>query len=276
MPQTPGKTLEGARPHWVDTHFHIAEDTAVADEIRAAADVGVMQLVAVAANLEDARRLARLAQAYPALYATVGLHPHDAAAYNGDLDAFRSLCGVPNVCAVGEIGLDYYYQHSDRCSQIQVFSTFLELAAQVALPAVIHCREAYDDCLTILKDTLDPGQPFEIHSCTGTVQWTEQILELGGYVSFNGMVTFKRADNVRRALRAVPLERLLLETDAPYLAPVPFRGKRNRPAHIPNIAAVVAVEKSVELAELAAVTTANARRFFRLQSPTIPAEARFS
>jgi len=168
------------------------------------------------------------------------------------------------VVAVGEIGLDYHYEHSPRNRQQEVFRRFLQLAGERNLPAAIHCRDAFADCLAILDETLLPGQRFEIHSFTGTPAEAEQVLARGAFLSYNGMATFRRAENIRETLAVVPLERLLLETDAPWLAPVPYRGKRNVPAYLRDIAVQIAETKQVSLDTLAEITTRNACDFFQV------------
>lgn len=248
-----------------ETHFHLSREDSVADLTTAALAAGVTRLIAVAGNLEDSERLPGIVAAREGMYCTAGVHPHEAENFAGDVSPFRRLLQLPPVVAVGEIGLDYYYQHAAPAVQRGVFSTFLELSRELSLPAVVHCREAYDDCLFLLKEHSDhPNSQFEIHSYTGSPEWAEKILDLGGYFSFNGIISFQNAGNVRAALAAIPLERILLETDSPYLAPVPHRGKRNQPAYLIDIAKKVAECKKLSLEEVAAVTTRNAKRFFNV------------
>lgn len=249
-----------------DTHFHLSREDSVGDLTRAALSAGVSRLIAVAGNLEDSERLPGIVAARQGMYCTAGVHPHEAEGFAGDTAPFRRVLDLPPTVAVGEIGLDYYYQHADPAVQRDVFSTFLTVSRELNLPAVIHCREAYDDCLAMLNDHCqNPYNQFEIHSYTGTPQWAEKIVELGGYFSFNGIITFNSADNVRAALSAIPIERILLETDSPYLAPVPHRGKRNQPAYLIDVAEKVAECKNLSLEEVASVTTHNAKTFFNVQ-----------
>lgn len=248
-----------------ETHFHLSREDSVADLTTAALAAGVTRLIAVAGNLEDSERLPGIVAARNGMYCTAGVHPHEAEEFAGDTTPFRRLLQLPTTVAVGEIGLDYYYQHAAPAVQRDVFSTFLQLSSELSLPAVIHCRDAYDDCLSLLKEhNTHPHSQFEIHSYTGTPEWAEKILELGGYFSFNGIISFQNADNVRAALAAIPLERILLETDSPYLAPVPHRGKRNQPAYLIEVAKKVAECKDLSLEEVAAVTTRNAKTFFKV------------
>jgi len=246
-----------------ETHMHVYPEDDLPALLAAARQQQVQKFLLVAGSLDESIACLALAQPDAQVWSTVGVHPHGADGCNADdVSAFRDLAASAAVVAVGEIGLDYYYEHSARDQQRRVFAAFLQLAAELALPAVIHCRDAYDDCLAILRERLCPGQLFVIHSVTGDCAWLEAVLALGGFVSFNGMVTFKKADNIRTLLAAVPLARILLETDSPYLAPIPHRGKRNQPAFLPLIAQRVAQEKGVSFAELAQATTANAMRLF--------------
>ncbi len=246
-----------------DTHFHLdAEDDAAAlcEQARA---VGVTRMLILGGCATSSERARRAAANQPGVYAAAGVHPHDAAGFT-DLAPFLELYADPKVVAVGEIGLDYYYEHSPRERQREVFRQFLALAGERDLPAAIHCRDAFADCMAILDDVLVPGQRFEIHSFTGTPAEAEEVLARGAFLSYNGMATFRRSENIRETLAVVPLERLLLETDAPWLAPVPHRGKRNVPAYLTDIAARIAEVKDVPTETLAAITTRNAREFFRV------------
>ncbi|MDT8391344.1 MAG: TatD family hydrolase [Lentisphaeria bacterium] len=248
-----------------DTHFHLSREDSVGDLTAAAAAAGVTRLIAVAGNLEDSERLPGIVAARDGMYCTAGVHPHEAEEFAGDLTPFRRLLRLPPAVAVGEIGLDYYYRHAAPAAQREVFAAFLSLSSELRLPAVIHCRDAYDDCLAMLNEhTTRPYHAFEIHSYTGTPEWAETIAALGGYFSVNGIISFQKANNVRAALSAIPLERLLLETDSPYLAPVPHRGKRNQPAYLIDVAKKVAECKHLSLEEVAAVTTRNAKHFFQV------------
>jgi len=246
-----------------DTHFHLdAEDDAAALCAQARA-VGVTRMLILGGCASSSERARRAASGEPGVYAAAGVHPHDAADFT-DLAPFLELYADPKVVAVGEIGLDYHYEHSPRNRQQEVFRRFLQLAGERNLPAAIHCRDAFADCLAILDETLLPGQRFEIHSFTGTPAEAEQVLARGAFLSYNGMATFRRAENIRETLAVVPLERLLLETDAPWLAPVPYRGKRNVPAYLRDIAVQIAETKQVSLDTLAEITTRNACDFFQV------------
>ncbi|NLF93921.1 MAG: TatD family hydrolase [Oligosphaeraceae bacterium] len=251
--------------HLFDTHLHLSPEDDAAAVLSAARAVGVGEFLLAGTALSDGLAVSALAGSEPGVYAAVGVHPHAAASFAaGDLPQFRTLLSRPGVVAVGEIGLDYHYDFSPREVQRQVLALFLELAAELHRPVVIHCREAFADCHALVQRHLPGGAPFVVHSFTGTPEECRLWQELGAYISVNGMVTFTKADNIRAFLPLVQPERLLLETDSPYLAPVPYRGRTNCPAYLPAVAQRVAQELGLELSALAELTTANARRFFAL------------
>jgi TatD DNase family protein len=245
-----------------DTHLHLDPEDNPREIFQRARLAGVTGFVIATTTYEDSLRAQQVAAQEDGVYASVGIHPHSAENFDENLAVFRELAALPKVVAIGEIGLDYYYDFSPRDRQRQVFGTFLELAEELNLPVIIHCREAYDDCLAMLRD-IRPKR-FLIHSYAGTPQWAEQVAELGAYFGITGMVTFKKADNIREALQAIPLDRLVLETDSPYLAPVPHRGRRNEPAYVVEVLKRTAAEKQLPTEELARVTSANARQFFNI------------
>ncbi|WP_428261860.1 TatD family hydrolase [Haliangium sp.] len=263
---------------FIDSHAHIDADDydRDRDEVLARARAaGVHEIICVGAagDLATARRTVALAEREPGLYATVGVHPHDVAKMQPDWwPALRELATAsPAVVGIGETGLDYYYDHSPRALQRDAFARFLALARELSLPIVCHIRDAHDDARAILREHwLDAGAGdlgCVIHCFTGTPTDAAAYAEMGMYVSFSGIVTFKRSDELRAAVPEVPHDRLLIETDCPYLAPVPRRGKRNEPAFVAHTAEVVARAADMPLAELAAVTVANTRRLFHLPAP---------
>lgn len=252
---------------YFDTHFHLDPEDDPAALVARAQAAGVAWLLAAGTTAGNhAALLARLAP-FPGVFVALGVHPHEAEKATDDVAQCRALLANPQVRAIGEIGLDYYYDTAPRAVQRRVCRDFLELAAASGKPAILHCRDtndqdAYADALALLADTLPAGHPFVVHCYTGTVTWAERFLARGGYLSYTGLITFKKADNVRAALRITPRERLFFETDSPYLAPVPHRGERNQPANLPLVAARAAAELGLPLPELVAQATANARRFF--------------
>ena len=209
----------------------------------------------------------RLADRYPFIYATVGVHPNDAEKPHSRLiDNLRELVRHPKVKAVGEIGLDYHWGVPKEV-QIPLFRAQLELAAETGMPVVIHTREAWADTLAILRTVWAPtALPCVMHCFTGTAEQARECVELGFLLSFGGVSTFPKAAEVREAARVTPSERLLIETDSPYLAPVPHRGKRNEPTFVVHTAKVIAEVRGIPLSELAAITTANFERTFGVPS----------
>jgi TatD DNase family protein len=248
----------------IDSHSHIYLDRYHDDReavIARAAAAGVTQLLQVGCDLEDSRTAVALSERVPGIYAAVGVHPHNATHLNAEvLDAFAALTHHPKVLAWGEIGLDFYYDHSPRDVQQAAFAAQLQRARMCAVPVVIHTRDAEPETLDILRRHPIPRRG-HVHCFTGTPAMAEQVLALGFYIGFTGIVSFPKADNVRAALCVVPLERLLIETDSPYLAPPPHRGKRNEPAFVIHVAEAIAHVKAVPVAEVLEHSTQN---FYRL------------
>jgi TatD DNase family protein len=241
----------------------------VRDLISRARDAGVTRILVPATEPGDQRRTVETAEAHDGVYAAVGFHPHEAKDFDEDRDlrVFEELCASKKVVAVGEIGLDYHYDHSPRDVQKRVVAAQLRFAKEHGLPVLLHNRLSEADLLPILEKEY-PGSPQTprgvFHSFCADVATGERALALGYLVSFSGMLTFKSAENVREAAAALPLASTLLETDAPYLAPAPFRGKPNESSYLPRTAARLAEAKGVAVEEIARVTTENFRRLFRV------------
>lgn len=242
--------------HFIDTHCHLdskpfdADRDAVIARARAA---GVETLVAIGTGdgPPDLEAAIRLAETYPFIYATVGVHPHDAAKATPETwPHLLSLTAHPRCIALGEIGLDYHYDFSPRDVQRSVFRAQLEIARDAGLPIVIHTREAWDDTVALIRDNWDARLGGIFHCFSGGPREAEQALELGFHVSFSGIVTFPKATEIHDAARLVPATRLLFETDAPYLAPVPYRGKRNEPAYVVHTASHLAVLRNEPLEDV--------------------------
>jgi len=256
----------------VDSHCHVAEPEFDADRdavLARARAAGVTTLVCVGATGTVERNTPSLALIGEhdgvRVVATVGIHPHDAS--SADDDAFATLrawCALPGVVGVGETGLDYHYDHSPRAVQRAAFARTIALAHETALPLVVHVREAHAEAADILRSERVPAAGAIIHCFTGDRADARRYLELDVHVSISGIVTFRNADALRDAVRVVPDDRLLVETDAPYLAPIPHRGKRNEPAHVAVVAAAVAQVRDQTPEAVAALTTANSQRIFRL------------
>ena len=259
----PGVTL-------IDSHCHLDEARFAADRdavIARAQAAGVARMVTIGASggMQANHDALGLAQQHASIFATVGIHPHEANAVTPALiDEIIRLARAPRVVAVGETGLDYYYDNSPRTSQQDAFRQFIALARQLRLPLVVHLRDAYEDAVTILRDERAAEVGGVIHCFSGTRGVARALLDLGFHLSFSGIVTFKNADELRAAARLTPADRLLVETDAPFLAPIPYRGKRNEPAYVVQTAAAVAALRQQPLAELATLTSANTERLFRL------------
>jgi TatD DNase family protein len=255
-------------PPFIDSHAHLADPAFDADRdtvIEQARAAGALALVAIGESLGAADRAEAIAGAHPGfVYWTAGVHPHDAAGFDlhGDLPRIRDHAARGAV-AIGECGLDYHYDHSPRDQQRRAFALQLALAAETGRPAVVHTREAADDTAAMITDAGRAGVRGVLHCFAGPTALAEAALDAGWYLSFSGIVTFKRwADD--DLIRLVPDDRLLVETDAPYLAPVPHRGKRNEPAFVALTLAHLARARSQSLDRVASQTVANTARLFTL------------
>ena len=244
----------------IDSHCHLDSTDFDADRdevIQRARDAGVGTMVAV--DCVD------YADRYDGFYATAGVHPHEAS--KADFKRIEEACKNPKVIAIGEIGLDYHYDFSPRDVQKGVFIEQLQLAKEHGLPVMIHTREAWDDTLAILKEHWAPASlPGIMHSFTGGPAEARASLEMGFYLSFSGIVTFPKALDIQQAAREAPRDRILVETDAPYLAPVPNRGKRNEPSFVLHTARKVAALRGESFEDVAAATTANFERLCSLRA----------
>ena len=227
---------------------------------------GVTAVVCVASGVADSAAAADLAGRHEQVYCTAGVHPHDARDAGADyLRRIEQLAGRAGNVAVGEVGLDYHYDYSPRRVQQQVFAAQLDLARRLGRPVVIHTREAFDDALAILSEADLPGEQLLFHSFAGGPAEARRAVDLGAYVSFSGIVTFKTAGQIRDAAAMVPDDRILVETDAPYLSPEPVRKmKINEPANVAHVARCLATVRAMGAEALAGLTTANAVRFFGL------------
>lgn len=253
----------------IDTHAHLdllsAEGLPVADAIERARKAGVESVITIGIDLESSRVAARLAQTHEGVYATVGVHPHSADNYETHIEGeLRKLAAQGRVVAIGEVGLDYYRDRSPRDRQRAAFRHQLGLAAEVGLPVCIHSREASQDLQRILSEDIRKPDTMVLHCFSGDERLAAMMVEMGCYISLAGPVTFKNAVAAARVAETVPLERLLIETDCPYLAPHPHRGARNEPALLPLIAQRIAQLRGIDAAEVAVATTANAIRVFGL------------
>jgi TatD DNase family protein len=251
-----------------DTHCHVQQDDFDADRdelIARARAAGVTSIVAVGYSADTSLAAAELASRYDGLYAAVGIQPNSTAdAATEDWDRVLALVGKPRVVALGETGLDRYRDHAPLELQQDYFDRHLRLSQQTGLPFIVHTRESEAEVLAMLREARSRGPISGVmHSFTGTAETAAECVELGMYISFAGMVTFKKSDALRAVAATVPRDRLVIETDSPYLSPHPLRGRRNEPAHLMHTAACLAGVVGMPLAEFAEQTTANARRLFR-------------
>jgi TatD DNase family protein len=248
---------------WVDSHCHVhdAPDEEADAAVAEAAAAGVGRLVAVGTDVRTSRLAVALAGRHGGVVATAGVHPHDAA---GGTDGLAELLDGRSVVAVGECGLDYHYDHSPRPVQREVFAAQADAARQRGLALVVHTREAWGDTFAILEAQRAPERTV-LHCFTGGPDEARRALDAGLVLSFSGIVSFPGAADVREAAALCPLDRLLVETDSPYLAPVPHRGRPNRPAWVPLVGAAVAAAKGVAVEEVEQASTDTAERVFRLR-----------
>lgn len=251
----------------IDSHCHLdfpnfAEDL---DQVVARARAaGVGAMLTIGTTLAKSAQVIAVAERFPNIWASVGIHPHEAEA-EPDVQA-QTLIGMsahPKVIAVGETGLDYFYEHAPREAQKANFRAHIQAARETGLPIIIHTRDADEDTAEILRDEAAKGAfPGLIHCFTSGAALADVAIELGLYISFSGIVTFKTAANLREIAARVPDDRILVETDSPYLAPIPHRGKRNEPAFVADTARVVAAARGISVEDLARLTTANFTRLF--------------
>jgi TatD DNase family protein len=252
----------------IDTHTHLDDPRYETDReavMARAREAGIGSMITIGCDLSTSQAAVALAARYPFVYATVGVHPHEVKHIeDGWYNEFRRLAMDKKVVAFGEIGLDYHYNHSPQKEQRDRFREQIQLARELGLPLVIHTREAQEDTIQILKDERSTeGGVF--HCFSGDAWLAKDALDLGFYLSFSGILTFQNAGMLRDIAKTVPLDRLLIETDCPYLTPVPHRGKRNEPAFVRHVAETLAAMAFVsDLDEICRLTTENARRLFKI------------
>ena len=254
----------------IDTHCHLADkriDPDLDGVLQRAAEAGVSKIVSIGAigTIETDQRTVQIAEAHPHIFAAIGIHPHDASDCTTDrLAQLRDLAKSPKVVAIGESGLDFFYKHSPIEAQERALREHLNLAAELGKPIVIHCRDAEERLAAIVREEGLPAAGGVIHCFTGDSKAAETFLSFGFHISFSGILTFKNAGKLREAAQIVPADRVMVETDAPYLAPEPYRGKRNEPAFVRRTLEVLADLRGMNLVELAELTTANSMNLFTL------------
>ena len=250
-----------------DTHAHYDDESFDADRdavLTALPEQGVGLVLNPGCDVESSRKAVRYAAAYPHVYAAVGIHPENCGGCTaGDLDAIRALAQLPKTVAIGEIGLDYYWaENPPRDFQQQVLRQQLALARELALPVIIHDREAHADTLAIVREF--PGVTGVFHCFSGSPEMARELLKMGWYLGFDGPVTYKNARRAPEVAAVTPLDRMLIETDSPYMTPVPYRGRRNDSGYVHLVAERLAEWKGVTPEEMARVTTENGKRLFRI------------
>ncbi len=253
----------------IDTHAHLAFEPLINDVdnvLQRSIEAGVTSWITVGTNMDENRKSIALAEKYDNLYAAVGIHPHDSKNVTAEnLAELEKIARHQKVVAVGETGLDFHYNFSEQYAQKEVFKDHLALAAKLDLPVIVHSREAFDDTMQILEQQGGDVEKIVFHCFTGTAGQAEAILDKGWYISFTGVVTFKSAEDVREAAKVVPPDKLMLETDCPYMTPEPMRKQKvNEPALMIHTAKFLADLKGVSFEELAAKATATSRKFFNI------------
>jgi len=258
----------------IDTHCHLNFNRFDEDReavIERATTAGVTRIIIPAINIATAKEALQLSEQYDGVYVAVGVHPNDTADFEDSLLVeIKALAAHQKVVAIGEIGLDYHWDKSPKEKQFEAFKAQLNLASELELPVIIHNREASDDVMDILEDWVKTipdalkDRPGVLHSFSAPQTIAARALDAGFYLGFTGPITFKKAEDLRDIAASVPLNRILVETDAPFLTPHPYRGKRNEPAYIPYMVEKLAEIHSISVDEMAAATTANAERLFKL------------
>jgi TatD DNase family protein len=247
-----------------DSHCHLYMAENPAGWLERARAIGVTRLLVPGTTLENSARAVAIAQEHKGVFAAVGIHPHEAKDFDANRDGTRleELARQPKVVAIGEVGLDFYYDHSPRPKQIEVLEWMLDLARRLSLPAILHNRESGKEMLEILSRLPRRERPGVFHSFTESTGFGLKAIDLAYRISFSGMLTFRAAENIREAARGLPLEAMLIETDAPFLAPIPHRGKTNEPSFVIETAKKLAELKAVDLEKIAETTTLNFESVF--------------
>lgn len=249
----------------IDTHAHYDDPAFDSDRDELLTEIlneSVDKLITIGCSIEGSRNAIKIAEKFPSVYASVGIHPSDCMGSSDNyIDILREMSKNKKVVAIGEIGLDYHYDGYDKETQIDCFIKQLELAKELSLPVIIHSREATSDTMDILRKYKPKGV---VHCFSGSVETAREIIELGMMISFTGVLTFKNSRKAVEACSAIPMERIMLETDSPYMAPVPHRGKRNNSSYVLHVAEKVAEIKNMTIDEVITICNENAVRFFGL------------
>lgn len=259
-------------PVYVDSHCHLDRldlspyDGDLAAALVAARERGVGDMLCVGIDMANAEAVMAIAREHEGVYASVGLHPMDIGEQQADFSQLEAWARQPEVVAIGETGLDYYYSDEHAQRQQDSFRQHLQLSSRLQKPVIVHTRDAREDTLHIIREHGDTSVGGVLHCFTESLEMAQQALELNYFISFSGIITFKNAAELREVVAAIPLERMLIETDSPYLAPVPFRGKKNEPRYVPEVAACIAEIKSLPVERVAQQTRENFESLFRLNT----------
>lgn len=254
----------------IDSHCHLDRldlspyDGDLKQAVAAAQQRGVDRMLCIGIDLDNAPRVVEIAEQFSNIYASVGVHPLDISDELCEKDALIALADHPKVVAIGETGLDYYYSEEQKTAQQRSFSEHLLASAATGKPTIVHTRDARQDTIDLISNNGDPAVAGVLHCFTESWEMAEAALDMGYYISFSGIITFKNAADLREVVKRVPIDRLLVETDSPYLAPVPYRGKKNEPKYVIEVAECVAELKGMSFQEVAKKTTENFERLFSL------------
>lgn len=253
----------GIRDVVIDTHAHLEMIEDVSQVIQRAIDAGIEKIVAVSSDLSSSNRTVEIASDHQIVSAAVGIHPHEASESTDEtLEEIEKLAKEQKVVGIGETGLDYHYMHTPREVQLNSFRKQIDIAKRLSLPLIVHVREAHEDALQVIKEENAWETMGVIHCFTGDYEAARKYIDEGFYISFSGIVTFKNSENIREAARKIPIERMLIETDSPYLTPAPFRGKKNEPSYVKYVAEKIAELRGVHSEKIEEETTINAKNLF--------------
>ncbi len=254
-------------PELIDTHTHLDSYSNIDEVVQAAKDAGVSKMIVAAFSLPCSEFNLSISANYKGLYPAIGVHPHSAKDFDeAAKEKMRGLAEDKSIVAIGETGLDYHYLYSTKEQQIQVFKWHIQLAKDLDLPLIIHSREAFEDCFNILESEGVPKKGFVFHAFAGDVAQAQKVIAAGGLISVTGVVTFKNAPLLQEVVKKISLEKIMIETDCPYLTPVPFRGQTNEPKNAVLVAQKIAEIKNISVEEVAKTTTTTAKQFFLSQT----------